>query len=162
MKKKLIAILVLALVVSTVSVFAFGIGVQGGGGVGGGGLAVTFKLDQLPYVFAADLTIAGDAFFIGGTADLWMMNANLAGPVNYFVGGGLGASVGFWDYDWDGDDDLHLNVSPRVVAGLNMFFVDGFIEPYIQIAYNPTLTILPKIGFDFIAFNAAGGIRFWF
>ena len=156
MKKKLIAILVLALVVSTVSVFAFGIGVQGGGGVGGGGLAVTFKLDQLPYVFAADLTIAGDYFFIGGTADLWMMNANLAGPVNYFVGGGLGASVGV------GSDVLYLNISPRLVAGLNMFFVDGFIEPYIQIAYNPTLQILPKIGFNFIAFNAAGGIRFWF
>ena len=156
MKKKLIAILVLALVVSTVSVFDFGIGVQGGGGVGGGGLAVTFKLDQLPYVFAADLTIAGDYFFIGGTADLWMMNANLAGPVNYFVGGGLGASVGV------GGDDLYLNVSPRVVAGLNMFFVDGFIEPYIQIAYAPNLTILPSFDPDFVNFEAAGGIRFWF
>ena len=144
MKKKLIAILVLALVVSTVSVFAFGIGVQGGGGIGGGGLAVTFKLDQLPYVFAADLTIAGDYFFIGGTADLWMMNANLAGPVNYFVGGGLGASVGV------GGDDLYLNVSPRVVAGLNMLIClilrSHSICPYISMLVYPIRSLGRIIG----------------
>ena len=156
MKKKLIAVLVLALVVSTVSVFAFGIGIQAGGGNGVAGGAVTFKLDKLPYVFAANVNFSGNNIFIGGTADLWISNANIAGPVNYFVGGGLGASVGVVS------DVLYLNISPRLVAGLNMFFVDGFIEPYIQIAYAPNLTILPSFDPDFVNFEAAGGIRFWF
>ena len=71
MKKKVIAVLVLALLVSTVSVFALGIGVQGGGVYTldtkgfNGNLALTFKVDQSPLVFAADFYLNKDLIVFG-------------------------------------------------------------------------------------------------
>ena len=89
--KKLVAALSLVLMVGTVNLFAFGIGIQGGFGTGGGGAAVTFKLDSLPYVFAVSGSFGSEYNYIGGSADYWLRTGTLAGPVNYFLGLGVGA-----------------------------------------------------------------------
>lgn len=156
MKKKIIAVLVLALVVSTASVFAFGIGIQGGAGYNvPGNVAITFKVDRSPLVFAGNFQF-NDDFAIGLTGDYWVSNANIAGPVNYFIGVGFGATVGLKD------DDLLLSGSLRLPVGINMFFAKGVIEPYVQVVPMFGLQVLPKFETDGFGVDAAAGIRFWF
>ncbi len=156
MKKKIIAVLVLALVVSTVSVFALGIGIQGGAGYNiPGNVAVTFKVDQSPLVFAGNFVFNKDYTVIGLTGDYWISNANLAGPVNYFVGVGFGATVGF-------ADSIILSGAARLPVGINMFFADGVVEPYLQIVPQFGVSILPTVNVGGFGVDAAAGIRFWF
>lgn len=158
MKKKIIAVLVLALLVSTVSVFAFGIGIQGGydanlkNGGGNGNVAVTFKVDKSPLVFATRFSF-GNVSTIGLTGDYWISNANITGPLNYFIGVGFGANITL-------GDEVSFGAAFRVPVGLNMFFAKGVIEPYVQIVPQLILPI-PSFALDFdISCNA--GIRFWF
>lgn len=160
MKKKIIAVLVLALLVSTVSVFSLGIGIQGGAGFTGdvdhkipGNVAITFKVDQSPLVFATNFYIDSNTFLIGLTGDYWITNANLAGPVNYFVGVGLGGTIGI--------DPLEFNAAARLPIGINAFFAKGVIEPYAQVVPMLNLDILPTFTTKF-AVDANVGIRFWF
>ena len=159
MKKKIIAVLVLALLVSTVSVFALGIGIQGGGvysaGNIGGNASITFKVDQSPLVFAVDWFANKDIVILGLTGDYWILNSYLAGPFNYFVGLGFGATVGL-------GDPLILAGSVRAPIGVNAFFADGLIEPYLQVVPQFQLAILPDIASNGIVFGANAGIRFWF
>lgn len=156
MKKKIIAVLVLALVVSTVSVFAFGIGIQGGAGYNvPGNVAITFKVDRSPLVFAGNFQFDSDYAIVGLTGDYWVSNANIAGPVNYFIGVGFGATVGF-------ADDLILSGSLRLPVGINMFFAKGVIEPYVQVVPMFGLQVLPKFKTGGLGVDAAAGIRFWF
>ena len=163
MKKKLFAALVLALVVSTASVFAFGIGIQGGydpnldGGPGSGNVAITFKVDKSPLVFATDFGFHKGYSTIGLTGDYWISNANLAGPVNYFYGVGFGASIKIVD---GAEDSVNFGAALRVPVGINMFFAKGVIEPYLQLV--PQL-VLPLPSFDLDpALGCNVGIRFWF
>ena len=156
MKKKIIAVLVLALVVSTVSVFALGIGIQGGYGYNiPGNVAITFKVDQSPLVFAGNFVFNKDYTVIGLTGDYWISNANLEGPLNYFVGVGFGATVGF-------AKDIILSGAARLPVGINMFFADGVVEPYVQIVPQLPVQILPSIAVGNFSVDAAAGIRFWF
>lgn len=154
MKKKLIAVLVLALVVSTVSVFAFGIGIQGGWDKNlpkSGNVAITFKVDKSPLVFAASFNPPAGA--LGLTGDYWISNANIAGPLNYYFGVGFGASIFL-------GDDVAVVGAVRAPIGLNAFFADGLIEPYVQ-AVPQLILPIPSFKLDFdISVNA--GIRFWF
>lgn len=156
MKKKLIAVLVLALVVSTVSVFAFGIGIQGGAGYNiPGNVGITFKVDKSPLVFAGNFQFNKEYSVIGLTGDYWISNANIAGPLNYFVGVGFGATLGF-------SDSIILSGSARLPVGVNMFFADGVIEPYVQIVPLFAIQILPEFAVPGFGLDAAAGIRFWF
>ena len=70
------AIMIAALVViGTASIFAFGIGVQGGASLGpaiGGNAALTFKLDNNPWVFAVDGSFRTNYVAVGVTADMWI------------------------------------------------------------------------------------------
>ena len=155
MKKKIIAVLVLALVVSTVSVFALGIGIQGGAGYNvPGNVAVTFKVDQSPLVFAGNFQF-GDNAVIGLTGDYWISNAYLAGPFNYFIGVGFGATVEL-------GDTVILSGSVRMPVGINAYFAKGVIEPYLQVVPLFGLKVLPEIGTNGFAVDSAVGIRFWF
>ena len=161
MKKKIIAVLVLALLVSTVSVFALGIGIQGGGVYSagtkdiGGNAAITFKVDQSPLVFAVDWFANNERVILGLTGYYWILNSYLAGPFNYFVGLGFGATVGL-------GDPLILAGSVRAPIGVNAFFADGLIEPYLQVVPQFQLAILPEDASNGIVFGANAGIRFWF
>ncbi|MBO5137709.1 MAG: hypothetical protein J6B81_04340 [Spirochaetaceae bacterium] len=157
-KKNFIVTAVLLLVCAT-GAFAFSIGVQGGGSFTGGssvgaGAAITFKLDSSPLVFAADLDF-GDGFAVGLSADYWFLNDNIVGPLNYFIGVGAGFTIGGFN------DDLLLNMAVRVPIGLNLFLVDGIIEPYIQIVPMLSIPIMPNFDLRFVG-AANLGIRFWF
>lgn len=157
--KKLLAVLAVLIVMGTTSVFALGIGAQGGANVGGGvhgNGALTFKLDDKPFVFALDVNPYPNWFGVGLTADMWLANPKISGDLGYFYGWGLAGSVDL------GTNYLGLNVGARLLAGLNFKLLDGFIELYVQGAWQPTLAILPGIGFDLFSFPVNGGIRFWF
>ena len=104
-----------------------------------------------------DVFMATSMFYtvIGLTGDYWISNANLEGPLNYFVGVGFGATVGF-------DKDIILSGAARLPVGINMFFADGVVEPYIQIVPQLPVQILPSIAVGNFSVDAAAGIRFWF
>lgn len=155
--KKLLAVLAVLFVMGTTSVFALGIGAQGGANLGAGSssAALTFKLDDKPFVFAVDGSFWSNYIGVGLTADMWLANPTISGPFGYFYGWGLAGSVGL------GNDYLGLNIGARLLGGLNFKILDGFIELYIQAAWQPTLAILPELGFGFLNFPVNGGIRFW-
>lgn len=156
MNKKILIVAALLMVVCVGGAFAWGIGIQGGYGYppfGSG--ALTFKLDSVPFVFATNFTFDG-GFGIGLTGDYWFLNDNIVGPLNWFLGAGAGISIGF-------QDPFSLGLEARLPIGLNMYFFDGFIEPYVQAVPLLRLHILPEFGKGQI-FGVAGniGIRFWF
>lgn len=135
MKKKLLAVFAALFIAGTVNVFALGIGAQGGYTVGGnGGAAVTFKVDTLPCVFAADVAFANNYVAVGCTADWWMANPAIEGTWGYFYGVGVGGNIGL-------GDPTSLLVGPRLVAGTNLFLLDGFLELYLQAAWQPSFTM---------------------
>lgn len=156
MNKKIIALLLVVALASTGAVFAkTGLGIQGGYTVGGfGGAALTFKVDSLPCVFAADFYI-GDSFGLGLTADWWIQNPKIEGTWGWFYGVGLAGSLYL-------GNTIGLAVAPRALIGTNVFFIDNFLEFYLQGAWQPTLGILPSISFDLVSFPINAGIRFWF
>lgn len=159
MKKRLIAVLVLLLVVSTASVFALGIGVQGGytGGIADG--ALTIKPDGSDLIFAVNGYLGSNYTWVGVAADKWIANKSLAKPVNYFYGVGAagGATLG--------GNTLSVGVYGRLVAGLNVYLLDDFLEFYLQGAWQPGITIAlgGNSGIDPVIgnFPVNVGLRFW-
>ena len=153
------AIMIAALVViGTASIFAFGIGVQGGYslGPGMGGAAITFKLDKLPWVFAADGYLVNNNLAFGLTADMWLANKTLAGPLNYYYGWGLAGNIGI------GGEHLTFGLYARALAGLNAYFLNNFLEVYLQLAWQPGIQISNSgVTALLVHFPVAAGIRFW-
>ena len=160
--KKLFSVLAVLFVLGTTHAFSVGIGAQFGYTIGGNsGAALTVKLDNLPPVFALDLGFGTNYLSFGGTADWWIANPNLAGPINFYYGPGIAAS-----FVNAGDNYTALNVGGRLVAGLNFFLVD-FFELYLQVAWQPTFGIVlsgesSNGGFNFGAVPVNLGFRFWF
>lgn len=163
MNKKILVVAALLMVVCVGGAFAWAIGVQGGGGVGGnGGGAITFKLDQLPLVFAADFAGNSNYFVIGVTGDYWFIgNPTIVdtgiGPFGWFLGGGAGVALRIWD------NDFGMRVAGRLPIGLNMMIGAGSIEiePYIQAVPQVGVWLIHDFGLYWdVDFNA--GIRFHF
>ncbi len=159
--KKLIAVLAVLLVLGTSSVFALAIGAQGGYTVGGSaGGALTFKLDDVPCVFALDFG-SFNPLQIGLTADWWIKNPSISGPWGWYFGPGLGAAV------FLGKNYTSIGISGRVVIGTNVFLLDNFLELYLQGAWQPTFWIAASgnggnAGFVWNCFPINLGFRFWF
>ena len=157
--KKITVILALLLVLTTSSVFALGIGAQAGYTATGVGGALTFKLDDAPWLFALDAN-SFVPLSIGLTADMWLANNTLAGPLNYYYGWGLAGSVAL------GGEHLGLFVGARALVGLNIFVLDNFLEFYLQAAWQPGvfLVLADKVGMApaLLNFPANFGFRFWF
>ncbi len=154
--KKLLAVLAVLFVMGTTSVFALGIGAQGGSNIGGafaGGAGITFKLDDKPFVFAAD-GYFGNVVSVGLTADMWLANPTISGGLGYFYGWGVAGSISI-------ANDLGFGVGARLLAGLNFKLLDGFLEFYLQGAWQPMLYILPGFDPDPWSFPIQGGFRFW-
>lgn len=153
------AVMITALVaVATMSLFAFGIGVQGGTNLNGGGgnTSLTFKVDNLPYVFAADLVFSDSYTSFGLTADRWISTKKLGGPVSFFYGfGGAGWLSSTSSY-------TNLGIAARIVAGLNAMVLDNFVELYIQLAWQPGIKIIQDFQLIPWSFPLAFGVRFWF
>lgn len=157
MNKKILIIAAVMMVACVAGVFAFGIGVQGGWNLGvPGNVAITFKLDSTPLIFAGNFYIADELFAVGLTGDYWMLNDNITGPLNWFVGAGLGATIAIPD-----EGKMGMSLAARLPIGLNMFLVDDFVEPYIQVVPMLGLNFLPSVNFKF-DLDANIGIRFWF
>ena len=154
--KKLFSVLAVLAVMGTAKVFAMGIGAQGGYPLGG---ALTLKVDQLPCVFAVDAQLGSTTGF-GVTADWWLANPTIQGSWGYFYGVGVGGDIYF------GDGWSKLGIGPRAFAGTNVFLLDGFIELYLQAAYQPTFNLYlageGQAGFSWNGFGVAGGFRVWF
>lgn len=162
MKKRLLAVVAALFVCGATSAFATGIGVQGGynpAAGSAGGAAFTFKLDNVPTVFAADFYFGNaqlQAF--GLTADYWVQNPRLAGMVHWYWG--PGANIAFYP------NTPALDIGGRIFAGINIFPIK-WLEIYAQAAWNPHL---------YMNFNSGNigdaswwnrwpmnfGVRFWF
>lgn len=156
MNKKIIALLLVVALASTGAVFAkTGLGIQGGYTVGGfGSAALTFKVDSLPCVFAADFYL-GNSFGLGLTADWWIANPKIEGTWGWYYGVGLAGTIHLGDI-------FALAVGPRALVGTNVFFIDNFLEFYVQAAWQPVLSIVPDFGFGWKSFPINAGFRFWF
>lgn len=159
--KKLFAVLSVLFVMGTTSVFATGIGAQFGGNVSNGGFgtgaAVTFKLNSVPCVFAADLGFGSGSFNIGLTADWWLANPKIEGTWGYYYGIGVGGSVSIVDGGYG-----HFAVGPRAIIGTNVFLLKRSFELYLQAAYQPLVVIANGVHFNWLNFPVALGFRFWF
>ncbi len=161
MSKKVVALVLSFIVLGSAGAFAFGIGLQLNGNVensGAFGPAITFKLDSVPLVFALSYSI-GDDTIIGLTGDYWAINKKLVNvgrtPLNWFFGVGFFATAVF-------ADEFQFNGGVRVPVGLNMFVVDGFIEPFIMVAPSFGLQMVPSIATTDVTFPIAAGFRLWF
>ena len=154
------AVMIAALVViGTASIFAFGIGVQGGYslGPGMGGAAVTFKLDNLPWVFAADGYLINNNLALGVTADMWIGKGAISKtPVGYFYGWGVAGNVAL------GGSYATFGLYARALAGLNFMALNNFLEIYLQAAWQPGIQIGNSgVTALLVHFPIAAGIRFW-
>jgi len=158
--KKLLSVLAVLFVMGTTSVFALGIGAQGGynPGLGGAGAAVTFKLNKLPYVFAADVGIAGGELnSVGITADMWLANPKIQGAWGYFYG--VGAAFGLRNLT----NSPEFGIGGRAVLGTNVFVLKRALEFYLDVAWQPMFWFGGNwTTNDLLSFPINFGFRFWF
>ena len=174
MNKKIIAVLAMLLGLGTASTFAVtGIGLQTGYSAGTYSsfpLTVTFKVQQLPCVFAVDVGLGQNFFSVGGTADWWIGNPKINvkganGKWRWFYAVGLAASFTSVKV-YDGSANA-ITFAPRGVVGTN-YFLTGNWELYGQIAAQMPINIAfgeykdsfgNVIGF---ALPVNVGFRYWF
>ncbi|AHC14536.1 hypothetical protein [Salinispira pacifica] len=146
--KKFAIILVILMIITVFSASAVGIGASFGlpiGGLPGTDVMLSAKLDSLPFLLGLGFGI--EPAYFGATADWWVLNENLAGALNIYLGPGL----------YIGGAANEFQLGGRLPIGLNMYPVD-FLELFVEIA--PTLTIAPV--FPSFGAQAAFGLRFWF
>ena len=165
MKKRLL-VLMMVLAIGTSGVFAagsgksFAVGAQWGYPFNEG--ALTFKVEQLPCVFAAYIggDIIGDTNVLsfGLSADWWIANPTITGPWGWYYGVGVYGGVTF------GTDLFGASIAPRALIGTNVVLLDDFLEFYLQGGWQPTINIgnLNRRIFDPVSFFANFGFRFWF
>jgi len=158
---KILVLTAVLMIVSVSGAFAFGIGLQLDGGPSGSGNSfgpsVTFKLDKYPVVFAANLDVTDEYFSLGLTGDWWMFNKQIDSslPVKWFFGYGFFGRIGL-------GDPFALVAGGRLPVGINAFFNDGFIEPYLQIAPSLGIQFSPKFHLPEWYLPVSLGVRFWF
>jgi len=161
MNKKILAVLTLALAIGTTNVFAFGIGAQGGyvAGSSYSGGALTFKLDDNPWVFAVNADLGSNYLGLGVTGDMWLAHETFADPFAYYYGWGLAGSFA------TAGDNTNLFAGVRAVGGVNVMLLDNFLELYGQVAWQPGINIwvAGDSGIDpvFFSFPVNLGFRFW-
>ncbi len=162
--KKGIALLVFVMMASGASLFAFGIGLQFDGIITKDfdpGLAVTFKFESVPLIFAANWMFTSPRSEIGLTGDVWFVNPEItsfsAGSLNFFVGAGFFTKVMFGN-----DEDFGFNAGLRIPVGVNLYLAGRFVEIFAQVAPSFGLKILPTLDFDTPFFPVSAGARLWF
>lgn len=166
MNRKVIALSALLLVLGTVGAFAFGVGLQFNGNAGevfSPGVALTFKFEDVPLVFAVNWLIPDDDSgvdaVVGMTGDYWVVNKRLtrigSSALNWFLGVGFFVNTSF-------GDEFTIDGGMRIPIGLNMFLADGFFEPFIQIAPSFGIQVIPQLDTTKAFFPVAAGFRMWF
>ena len=153
----------LVLTLSAANIFALGIGAQAGyvAGPNYSNGAITFKLDNAPWVFALNVDhLTQNSLGIGLTADRWIANPILDSPLAYYYGWGLAGS-------FSAQNDVYSNVflGARALMGINAFVVRDFLELYAQVAWQPGVNIhtayTSGANLILISFPVNLGFRFW-
>jgi len=159
--KKLFTVLSVLFVLGTANVFATGIGAQFNANVAGNtfqpGASLTFKINKVPCVFAADLAFGSEYFNAGLSADWWLANPKIEGTWGYFYGIGVGGAAYFVNGNYG-----FFAVGPRAVIGTNVYVLKGALEFYAQGAWQPLVVISDTVRFSLNNFPIAVGFRFWF
>jgi len=163
--KKIIVLAAALMVFATTGVFAFGLGLQANANAGsslGPGIAITFKSDKIPLVFAANWYLGNKDQSIGVTGDYWIMNPTITkvgdGTLNWFFGVGFFTGLSFFD----NAKTMQFTGGLRVPVGLNMYIAKGVIEPFIQIAPSFNIVLIPGLGTDMLFWPMSAGFRVWF
>ena len=157
--KKLFSVLAVLFVLGTTSVFAkTGLGLQGSLTTGGStslGPGVTFKLSNVPCVFAVALP-KFEPLAVGLSADWWIANPVIEQTWHYYYGVGLAGNMVV------GSDAGSMFVGGRALVGTNVFLINNFIELYLQAAWEPGIVIHDGITPIFNYTPIDIGLRFWF
>ncbi len=153
--KKRITMLALILVLTTPAVFSWGVGAAFSIDAMGDGLPQSAMLSVhapgKPFIVGAGMKLGQEEFNLAFTADWWMIDQNLTGIVDYYIGPGFYVSA---------PDTLELG--GRVPIGFQVFPISG-MELFLELA--PTVLFfssnegieIPKFGLQ-----SAFGLRFWF
>ena len=152
------------LLVSAARLSAFGVGLQFQGNISSDfdpGIAVTFKLESLPLIFAADWSFSSDSSEIGLAGDVWLVNPELArfsgGSFHFFAGLGFFAETAFGE-----SRDFAFDAGLRIPLGFNLFLGGRFAEIFVQVVPSFGLEILPSLGLERPFFPLGAGARLWF
>jgi len=163
MNKKILALVALLLIFTATGAFAFGIGLQYNGNasrVFTNGVAVTFKVDSIPLIFAANWNFADDSTEFGFTGDYWVLNNKItnvgSASLNWFLGIGFFANFAF------PDDEFYFASGGRIPLGLNMFIAKGVFEPFLQVAPSFGIQVIPNLDTTDLFFPISAGFRIWF
>ena len=155
MKKKLLVVFAVLFIGTAADLSALGIGIQFNSNaldLFGYYPSITFKLNDSPFVFAANGYILTNQLGFGLTADMWVLEKEITGSLNWFLGWGLYGNI------WLGNT-LWLGAGGRIPVGLSLRPVD-FLELYLQVAGQ----IGVQTHGSFISWGVPVGlgIRFWF
>ena len=158
--KKLFSVLAVLFVLGTTSAFArTGIGLQGSLSAGGStakGAGVTFKLSNVPCVFAVAAPNFVDPLIVGVSADWWIANPVIEQTWHYYYGVGLAGAVTLVE------NGSSISIGGRALVGTNVFLVNNFLEFYLQGAWQPMFTISNGAQPNIVNFPFDLGFRFWF
>ena len=156
--KKFLAIAFATTVLSASQAFGFGVGAEftapyTASGVGQG-VAMTFKLDKVPYLFALGASGNANVVHVGVTADYWMAQGTLIDFLSWYAGPGL-----FVDVNTGATGAI--NAGLRIPVGLNTYLLNKKFELFLELA--PAFGIaLNPFQFPTLGLQNALGFRFWF
>lgn len=147
MKKKVMVLAaLLAAVIGAESAFGFAIGGAFGFAGGAPGAMVSIRPTKSPVLFGVTASFQNPAS-LGLTADWWLYQTSLAGPLSLYIGPGAYLSVA----------NSSLALGARIPIGLQLFPLKP-LELFVEVA--PTIGIVPTFGA--FGYQAALGFRFWF
>jgi hypothetical protein len=118
------------------------------------GVALSVKFPGLPVMFGFSAAFDPTWTAFGITADWWLFQTHLVGPLDLYIGPGLFFVIRSFAYgatDFDG--------GLRIPVGFQIFIVKAF-EIFLEPAF--ALHIAPTTTFPNFGFMAAAGFRFWF
>jgi len=156
--KKFLAVAFTAVVLSATQAFGFGVGAEftapfTSSGVGEG-VAMTFKLDKVPYLFALGASGNAKGVHVGATADYWMAQGPLIEFLSWYAGPGIYV-------DLNTGSGGGIDAGLRIPVGLNTYLLNKKFELFLELAPAFGLSLNP---FQFPTFGLqnALGFRFWF
>ena len=156
--KKVLLCAVVAVLLSSGQAFGFGIGAEvsapiTSSGVGGA-LAITFKLDKVPYVFGLGGWGNANTFHLGATADYWMAQGTLIKFLDWYAGPGVFLNI-------TTGNDSGIEGGLRIPVGIDAYFLERRLELFLELAPAFGVSFTP-FQFPTIALQNALGFRFWF
>ena len=161
MKKRiLVAVLVLVIFLAAAPAFArTGLGVSAGlplgAGLPGNNVMLSLKTDSFPLLLGLGASLGSAYTSIGITADYWILNNNLAGPLNWYIGLGGYAALGL-------GSTASIDLGARLPIGLNLFVLDGVLEFFVEAAPAIGVGFSDPVRFPVLGAQSAVGFRIWF